>query len=114
MRWVAGSRPDATLQRHVTEYLSYARDERRPASLPPRLTWAQRRLIGLLRRYQTHLSGRLGRTCIYEPSCSDYAILTVAYNGTITGTFDALRRWVRCRPSSKGGVDYPRGCRIQH
>jgi uncharacterized protein len=69
--------------------------------LPPRLTWAQRSLIRLLRGYQRCLSARLARTCIYEPSCSDYAVPTIAYNGALVDAYDALRRWVRCRPQLK-------------
>jgi putative membrane protein insertion efficiency factor len=108
--WVAGTQPDLALGRQVTEHLGEARRERCSHPLPARMTWVQRSIIRLVRGYQRRLSARVARTCIYEPSCSDYAVLTVAYNGVCIGAYDALRRWVRCRPSLTGGVDYPRGC----
>jgi putative membrane protein insertion efficiency factor len=112
--WVSGRQPDAGLEHEAEEYLRDAQCPRHSLSLPSRLTRTQRGVIRLLYGYQRRISPHLARTCIYQPSCSDYAILTVAYNGTLAGTFDALRRWTRCRPSSPGGVDYPRGCDVPH
>jgi putative membrane protein insertion efficiency factor len=108
--WVAGHSPDPKLERAVAGYLAPA--PRPSLRLPEGMTRVQQSLIALVRLYQRRLSPRLGRTCIFEPSCSDYATLAIAYNGVVTGTSDALRRWVRCRPSSTGGIDYPRGCDV--
>lgn len=110
IKWVAGAVPGPELVGEIVDHLT----QREPAlmSLPEQLTRSQRGLIALLRLYQRHLSSRLQRTCIFEPSCSEFAVLAIAYNGALVGTRDALRRWVRCRPSSIGGVDYPRGCDI--
>jgi putative membrane protein insertion efficiency factor len=113
IRWIrAQSQEDPT--RDETDYLARTGLERPELALPTSLSAQQRALVALLLLYQRRLSGRLARTCIFEPSCSDYAILTIAHNGVLRGSYDALRRWVRCRPRSDGGIDYPRGCDVPH
>jgi putative membrane protein insertion efficiency factor len=110
IKWVAGAVPGPELVREIVDHLT--RRESVPTTLPEHLNRSQRGLIVILRLYQHHLSASLHRTCIFEPSCSEFAVLAIAYNGALVGTYDALRRWVRCRPSSRGGVDYPRGCDV--
>lgn len=114
LAWIVGV-GDAALEREVAELLATARcAERRSPPLPPGLTRIQRGSIAALRFYQRSLSERLARTCIYEPSCSEYAVLAIAYDGTLIGVGEALRRWVRCRPGYRGGIDYPKGCDVPH
>lgn len=105
--WVAGAPPSHDLEHVVADYLA---PEPRPSlRLPEDMGLVRRALIAFIRLYQRRWSARLGRTCIFEPSCSDYAILAIVYSGPVVGTYLAVRRWVRCRPGSVGGIDYPRG-----
>jgi putative membrane protein insertion efficiency factor len=105
--WVTGTTPDAEVYRQVR---AFARRREHPAlELQAGLTAPQRWLVTMLRFYQRHLSSRVGRKCIFQPSCSSYAILAVATNGITMGGREAFGRWRRCRPFSSGGIDYPRG-----
>jgi putative membrane protein insertion efficiency factor len=105
-----GTAPDAEVYREV---LVFARRRDHPdLDLPGRLTGAQHWVIAMLRFYQRHLSSRVARKCIFEPSCSSYAMLAVATNGITVGGREAFHRWRRCRPISTGGTDYPKGCDV--
>ncbi len=44
-------------------------------------------------------------TCIYTPTCSQYAIEAIEKYGSIKGTYLAVRRILRCHPFRKGGYD---------
>jgi len=46
-------------------------------------------------------------TCMYHPSCSEYAVLAIRKHGVIRGLPRAAWRLLRCNPWSHGGVDYP-------
>ncbi len=110
--WVMGRTPDAQVYREV---LTFARHGEHPdLDLPDGLNVRQSALLAILRFYQRQLSRRMGRKCIFEPSCSTYAMLAVANNGVATGAREAFGRWRRCRPISAGGTDYPRGCDVPH
>ena len=112
LTWVMGMAPDAEVYREV---LVFARRREHPdLDLPGGLTITQRWLVTMLRFYQRHLSSRIGRKCIFEPSCSSYAILAVATNGITIGGREAFHRWRGCRPVSAGGADYPKGCDVPH
>jgi putative membrane protein insertion efficiency factor len=43
--------------------------------------------------------------CKYTPSCSVYAKEAITKYGTIKGTSLAIKRIIRCNPSSRGGYD---------
>nr|WP_330398102.1 membrane protein insertion efficiency factor YidD [Lachnoclostridium sp. An118] len=63
-------------------------------------------LIGLVRVYQKYLSPLKGHsTCIYFPTCSQYAVEAIEKHGALKGGLLAVWRILRCNPFSKGGYD---------
>ena len=63
-------------------------------------------LILFIRFYRKFLSPLKGRsTCIYTPTCSQYAMEAIEKYGAIKGTWLAVRRILRCHPFHKGGYD---------
>ncbi|MDO4318177.1 MAG: membrane protein insertion efficiency factor YidD [Lachnospiraceae bacterium] len=66
----------------------------------------KRVLIRCVRFYQKYLSGLKGRSCcIYQPTCSQYAIEALEKYGAWKGSFLAIKRILRCNPFAKGGID---------
>ena len=62
--------------------------------------------IRLIKFYQKYLSPFKGRaTCIYTPTCSQYAIEALEKYGLIKGGGLAVWRILRCNPFAKGGYD---------
>lgn len=59
----------------------------------------------LLRCYMVFLAPFLGGACKFQPSCSNYAYEAVALHGARRGTLLAIRRLLRCRPFTVGGLD---------
>jgi putative membrane protein insertion efficiency factor len=43
--------------------------------------------------------------CLYLPTCSEYAYTAVSRFGMLRGSWLALRRFARCHPWGKGGLD---------
>ncbi|HTX86780.1 MAG TPA: membrane protein insertion efficiency factor YidD [Candidatus Nanoarchaeia archaeon] len=43
--------------------------------------------------------------CRFQPTCSEYAILTIEKYGVIKGGIKACWRILRCNPWNKGGID---------
>ena len=67
---------------------------------------AKKALLWLIRFYRKHLSGlKRNPTCIYVPTCSQYALEAVEKYGAFKGGLLALWRIIRCNPFSKGGYD---------
>lgn len=63
-------------------------------------------LIGLVRVYQKYLSPLKGHsTCIYFPTCSQYAVEAIEKHGALKGGLLAVWRILRCNPFAKGGYD---------
>ena len=63
-------------------------------------------LIGLVRVYQKYLSPLKGHsTCIYFPTCSQYAVEAIEKHGALKGGLLAVWRILRCNPFSKGCYD---------
>lgn len=60
-------------------------------------------LINLYRKYLSPLKRR--PTCIYIPTCSQYAVEALEKYGFLKGSFLAVRRILRCHPFAKGGYD---------
>lgn len=60
-------------------------------------------LINLYRKYISPLKGR--PSCIYTPTCSQYAIQALEKYGFLKGGFLAVKRILRCHPFVKGGYD---------
>ncbi len=52
--------------------------------------------------YQRHLSRH---TCLYTPTCSEYAKRAINNYGVIVGILMGSWRLLRCNPLSKGGYD---------
>ena len=60
-------------------------------------------LINLYRKYISPLKRR--PSCIYTPTCSQYAIQALEKYGFLKGGFLAVKRILRCHPFAKGGYD---------
>jgi putative membrane protein insertion efficiency factor len=43
--------------------------------------------------------------CLYLPTCSEYAYVALVRFGVWKGSWLALRRFTRCHPFAKGGLD---------
>lgn len=80
-------------------------DEVDKLTIPDRPLWL-RACIKLLRWYRARLSPRLGQRCVYEPSCSRYAELSLRKHGFFKGLYLSAKRIHRCRPGA-GGIDTP-------
>lgn len=61
--------------------------------------------VALIRVYQYAISPMLGRSCRFEPSCSEYAVGALRRHGLFKGLWLALRRLGRCHPWHPGGYD---------
>ncbi|HOP27702.1 MAG TPA: membrane protein insertion efficiency factor YidD [Candidatus Sabulitectum sp.] len=59
-------------------------------------------LIGLYRRA---ISPHLPPSCIYTPTCSEYAMEAIDRHGAARGTLLAIKRVCRCHPWHRGGYD---------
>ena len=64
--------------------------------------WA---LLFVLRLYMMLLAPFVGGACKFYPSCSNYAYEAVARHGARRGSVLAIKRLLRCRPFTQGGVD---------
>ena len=63
-------------------------------------------LIQIIKVYRKFISPLKGRpTCIYYPTCSQYAIEALEKYGVVKGTYLAVKRILRCHPFHKGGYD---------
>ena len=66
----------------------------------------KRIMIKCIRFYQKYLSCLKGySTCIYYPTCSQYAIEAIQKYGALKGGALAVWRILRCNPFAKGGYD---------
>nr|WP_296267112.1 membrane protein insertion efficiency factor YidD [uncultured Merdimonas sp.] len=63
-------------------------------------------MLKCIRFYQKYLSCMKGySTCIYYPTCSQYAIEAIEKYGAVKGGALAAWRILRCNPFAKGGYD---------
>lgn len=62
-------------------------------------------LIALVKIYQYAISPMLGRSCRFDPSCSEYAVEALQRHGAVKGIWLATRRIGRCHPWHPGGYD---------
>ena len=63
-------------------------------------------LIFFIKIYRKYLSPLKGHgTCIYTPTCSQYAIEALERHGVIKGSLLTIWRILRCNPFAKGGYD---------
>lgn len=65
----------------------------------------RRVVIAPIRIYQRVISPVLPDSCIYYPSCSQYAVQAIEKHGVCKGCLLAVRRIVRCNPLHVGGYD---------
>ena len=63
-------------------------------------------LIKMIKFYRKNISPlKKHATCIYTPTCSQYAIEAIEKYGAFKGGILAIWRILRCNPFSKGGYD---------
>jgi len=55
--------------------------------------------------YQTFISSLFPSSCIYWPSCSEYAKQAFQKHGVFWGFYLTLFRLLRCHPFHQGGID---------
>lgn len=60
-------------------------------------------VIKFYRRFVSPL--KIQPTCIYIPTCSEYAAEAIQKYGSFKGTYLATKRLLRCHPFAKGGFD---------
>jgi len=62
--------------------------------------------IWFVRLYQRYASEELRLSCVFEPCCSDYMILSIQKHGVVRGIVKGIKRLRRCHHPN-GGEDYP-------
>ena len=67
------------------------------------LVWFSIRLILL---YRIVAPKRLRDSCLFEPTCSEYAVLALKKYGFLKGSSLSLKRIASCK-QPHGGIDYP-------
>lgn len=68
-------------------------------------TIPQRIAVTLLWMYKTTISPLLCSACKFHPTCSEYARQAIVTHGLVQGSWLAVKRLLRCRPFSPGGLD---------
>jgi len=63
-------------------------------------------VIFFIRLYQKTAPDRIRNSCRFEPSCSEFMILSLQKYGTRKGLINGLNRLKRCKKPN-GGIDYP-------
>ncbi|MBR3316994.1 MAG: membrane protein insertion efficiency factor YidD [Atopobiaceae bacterium] len=62
-------------------------------------------LSWMIRGYRKYISPLLPDSCIYSPTCSEYALEAIHKYGAARGSWLAFKRILRCNPFAKGGND---------
>jgi putative membrane protein insertion efficiency factor len=62
-------------------------------------------LIGVIKLYQITLSPFKTPSCIFYPTCSNYAIMSLKEFGIIKGLYFTFCRIIKCHPFHPGGYD---------
>ena len=62
-------------------------------------------IVSLINFYQKNISVFFKPSCIFYPSCSEYAKEAVNKYGVLKGSHLALRRIFRCHPWQKNHID---------
>ena len=65
----------------------------------------QRTLMQTVRFYRRYISPLLPDSCIYSPTCSEYALEAIGKYGAAKGSWLAFKRILRCNPFHRGGFD---------
>lgn len=72
---------------------------------PSHMSLCRRAAVRFVRGYQRYISPLLPDSCIYVPTCSQYAIEAIERYGVLKGCWLGLRRILRCNPLHDGGYD---------
>ncbi|WP_406681938.1 membrane protein insertion efficiency factor YidD [Shewanella subflava] len=67
------------------------------------MVWLSIRCIYIYRYFAPQ---KLRDSCLYEPTCSEYAILALRKYGFLSGWRKAFKRIYSCKQPN-GGIDYP-------
>lgn len=62
--------------------------------------------IWAIRLYQCYAPEHIRLACVFEPSCSEYMILSIQKFGIVKGFIRGIQRLERCHLPN-GGTDYP-------
>lgn len=62
-------------------------------------------VVSCIRFYQKRISPLFPPSCIYKPTCSQYAVEAINKYGLARGGWLAIKRILRCHPFHKGGYD---------
>jgi len=62
-------------------------------------------VVLLIRAYQVLLSPFLPPSCIFTPSCSEYAAQAFRQYGFFKALWVSAKRVIRCNPFEQGGFD---------
>lgn len=65
----------------------------------------RRACTAMIRWYQRYISPLLPDSCIYYPTCSQYALEAIEKYGVVKGVWLGTKRILRCHPLHKGGYD---------
>jgi hypothetical protein len=60
-----------------------------------------------LRMYQRWVSPALPHSCRFVPTCSQYAMEAIEFQGAWRGSWLAAGRLLRCHPFARAGYDPP-------
>ena len=63
-------------------------------------------VIWFIRVYQRYAAEEVRLACLFEPSCSEYMILSIKKYGVLLGCIKGIKRLRRCH-FPNGGEDYP-------
>ena len=61
--------------------------------------------LALIKFYKLAVSPYLPSTCIYQPTCSEYAAEAIEVYGVSRGVWMGVKRIARCNPFTTGGLD---------
>lgn len=67
---------------------------------------AKKTLIWLILLYQKYAPERIRKSCVFEPTCSNYMLMAIDKYGLIKGLTKGIIRLIRCHPPN-GGIDDP-------
>lgn len=69
-------------------------------------TPGMRTALFAIRFYKANLAAWFGGSCVFEPTCSQYAYEAIERFGVVRGAWLGLRRLLRCHPfSGRFGFD---------
>ncbi|MCC6102336.1 MAG: membrane protein insertion efficiency factor YidD [Olegusella sp.] len=61
--------------------------------------------LSLIKWYRHWISPLLPDSCIYSPTCSEYAMIAISRYGMVKGGWLTFQRLLRCNPFHSGGYD---------